>query len=66
MWSFQTGSTKVVRFLPKNQHSQMKSLNFEFWINGEPKIQQTKMLVTCQRFSFICFYLGWSGNIQQI
>ena len=27
-----------------------------------PKIQQTKMLLTCQR---ICFYLGWSGgNLQ--
>ena len=23
------------RFLPKNQHTQRKLLNFEFWINGE-------------------------------
>ena len=28
----QTGSTKLERFLPKNQHTQRKLLN---WINGE-------------------------------
>ena len=27
--------TKLERFLHKNQHTQRKSLNFEFWINGE-------------------------------
>ena len=27
--------TKLVRFLYKNQHTQRKLLNFEFWINGE-------------------------------
>ena len=35
LWSFQTGGTKLERFLPKNQHTQRKLLNFEFWINGE-------------------------------
>ena len=35
MWSFQTGGTKLERFLHKNQHSQRELLNFEFWINGE-------------------------------
>ena len=35
LWSFQTGDTKLVRFLHKNQHTQRKLLNFEFWINGE-------------------------------
>ena len=35
LWSFQTGDTKLERFLPKNQHTQRKLLNFEFWINGE-------------------------------
>ena len=35
LWSFQAGSTKLERFLQKNQHTQRKSLNFEFWINGE-------------------------------
>ena len=35
LWSFQTGDTKLERFLPNNQHTQRKLLNFEFWINGE-------------------------------
>ena len=34
-WSFQTRDTKLERFFPKNQHTQRKLLNFEFWINGE-------------------------------
>ena len=34
-WSFQAGGTKLERFLPKNQPTQRKLLNFEFWINGE-------------------------------
>ena len=34
LWSFQTGGTKLERFLPKNQHPQRKLLNFENWING--------------------------------
>ena len=35
LWSFQAGGTKLERFLRKNQHTQRKLLNFEFWINGE-------------------------------
>ena len=35
LWSFQVGGTKLERFLHKNQHTQRKLLNFEFWINGE-------------------------------
>ena len=35
LWSFQTGGTKLERFLPKNQHSQRKFLNFDNWTNGE-------------------------------
>ena len=35
LWSFQAGDTKLERFLPKNQHTQRKSLNFENWFNGE-------------------------------
>ena len=27
--------TKLERFLPKNQHTQRKILNFENWLNGE-------------------------------
>ena len=34
--SFQTGYTKLERFLHKNQHTQRKVLNFENWTNGEP------------------------------
>ena len=33
--SFQTGGIKLERFLPKNQHTQRKFLNFENWTNGE-------------------------------
>ena len=32
LWSFQT---KIERCLEKNQHSQRKLLNFDFWINDE-------------------------------
>ena len=35
LWSFQMGDIKLERFLPKNQHTPRKLLNFEFWINGE-------------------------------
>ena len=34
-WSFQMGCTELEGFLPKNQHTQRKSLNFENWVNGE-------------------------------
>ena len=35
LWSFQTGGTKLEIFLPKNQHTQRKLLNFENWVSGE-------------------------------
>ena len=35
LWSFQAGGTKLERFLPKNQHTPWKLLNFENWVNGE-------------------------------
>ena len=35
LWSFPAGGTKLERFLPKNQHTQRKLLNFENWVNGE-------------------------------
>ena len=34
LWRFQAGGTKLERFLPKNQHTQRKLLNFENWSNG--------------------------------
>ena len=30
LWNFQTGGTKLQRFLHKNQHTQRKLLKFEF------------------------------------
>ena len=35
LWSFQIGGTILERFLPKNQHTQRKLLNFENWVSGE-------------------------------
>ena len=35
LWGFQAGGTKSKTFLPKNQHTQWKLLNFENWCNGE-------------------------------
>ena len=35
LWTFQMGGIKLERFLPKNQHTQRKLLNFENWVNGE-------------------------------
>ena len=35
LWSLQTGGTKLDRFLPKNQHTQRKLLNFENWVSGD-------------------------------
>ena len=32
---FESGDTKLERFLPKNQHTQRKLLNFENWCSGE-------------------------------
>ena len=32
---FSSEGKKLERFLHKNQHTQRKLLNFEFWINGE-------------------------------
>ena len=35
LWSFQTGDTKLERFLPKNQLTERELLNLENWVNGE-------------------------------
>ena len=32
---FSSGGTKLEIFLPKNQHTQRKVLNFENWVNGD-------------------------------
>ena len=33
--SFQAGDTKLERYLPKNQHTQRKFMNFENFCNGK-------------------------------
>ena len=38
LWSFLAGGTKLERFLPKNQHTQRKILNFENWVNRCQKL----------------------------
>ena len=38
--------TKLERFLPKNQHTKRKLLNFENWVYGEvSKIRHQKMSI---------------------
>ena len=32
---FKRGGYKIEKILHKNQHTQRKLLNFDFWINGE-------------------------------
>ena len=56
--SFQTGGTKLERFLPKNQHTQRKLSNFENWVCGEvsksaksPNLLTFKMNFLCQKLS---------------
>ena len=41
LWSFQTGGTKLERFLPKIQHTQRKLLNFENWVHDEEKVSKS-------------------------
>ena len=46
LWNFQEGGTKLESLLHKNQHTtQRKSLNFEFWINGELSKNRASFLV---------------------
>ena len=35
LWSFKSRDTKLERFLPKNQHTQIKLLDFENWCKGK-------------------------------
>ena len=35
---FSSGGTKLERFLPKNQHTLRKLLNFENWVNGVSEV----------------------------
>ena len=48
LWSFQAGGTKLERFLPKNQHTQRKLLNFVNLVNGEVTFEVNFL---CQKLS---------------
>ena len=43
LWSFQTGGIKLEMFLPKNQHTQWKILNFKNWTNKKPTTLPPKL-----------------------
>ena len=58
--SFQAGYTKLERFLPKNQHTQRKALNFENWVNGEvsksAKVNFLGQFSNFNNFLWICWF----------
>ena len=45
------GGTKLEKFLPKNQHTHRKLLNFEFWING--KLSKSAKISLSKSFFYI-------------
>ena len=55
---FSSGGTKLEIFLLKNQHTQGKLLNFEFWINGE----LSKIGHHFSNISFFKLSLSKNGN----
>ena len=57
LWSFQTGYTKLERFLRKNQRTQRKLLNFENWTNGEPQYLAKIRGFKVDYFDFSCIKL---------
>ena len=67
-WSFQAGCTKLERFLPKNQHTQRKLLNFENWVNGEvsksAKIWLSNSIFYVKNYpNFSQFFFHWRISI---
>ena len=56
LWYFQTGDTKLERFFPKNQYTQRKLLNFEFWIKNGKNV--TNLVLKAR-----CILDGLVGNI---
>ena len=50
LWRFQMGGTKVEGFLPKNQHTQRKLLNFENLISGGSEVFKNQSFIN-QLFS---------------
>jgi hypothetical protein len=51
--SFQTRGTKLERFLPKNQHTQRKLLNFENWNSGGLRIFQKSEFLKVNYFHLL-------------
>ena len=66
--SFQAGGTKLERFLPKNQRTQRKLLNFENWFNDKlSKIGHNfsyKVILKTDYFQKIPFHIVWSYWLQ--
>ena len=64
LWSFKY--TKFAWFLPKNQHIQRKSLNFEFWINGKlsvsAKIWLSKSISYVKNHSNHSQFYSWKNT----
>ena len=62
LWSFPTGATKLERYLPKNQHTQSKLLNFENWVNGGLRSFQLLILMLLlffiNKLKFFCQFSG--------
>ena len=54
-WGFNRGDTKLERFLPNNQHTQRKLLNFENWCSGG--VSKIDFQSLCKFFFFIFFSL---------
>ena len=48
------GSTKLERFLPKNQHSQRKLLNFENWTIQGASVACKNQSLKVDYFDFSC------------
>ena len=63
LWSFQTGGTKLERFLLKNQHTQRKLSNLGNWVSGEvSKSAKSPNLLTF-KVNFLCQKLSESFSI---
>ena len=65
---FQFGDTKLERFLPKNQQTQRKLLNFEFCING--KLSKSAKIWLLKSISYVKnhpnlsqFFFHWKISI---
>ena len=57
LFNFREGDTKSERFLPKNQRTQRKLLNFENWTNGEPQYLAKIRGFKVDYFDFSCIKL---------